>query len=649
MRPLMKQETLQGVIMIRGKGTGFIAVTGHDEDILIPPESLSFALDGDVVEFELKEHITGKRREGSVIKVIESARTEFIGIVQKKEGAYRLLPDNRRIHVRPLLPNATQTHEGMKVAVQITGWKNPLTDPFAEIIEVIGPAGDHETEMRAIIRSGGFSPNFPEHVAKASQELYARKEEIFTQAVLDTQGESPVRRDMRDHTTMTIDPKDAKDFDDALSLRTLPNGHFEIGIHIADVSHYVREDDVIDKEAQSRGTSIYLVDRVIPMLPEELSNDLCSLRPNEDRLAFSAVFEMDLQGNTLNEWFGQTIIHSDKRFSYEEAQEVLDTGAGTLHTELSTLMTIGRVLRKERYKEGAIAFDQPEVRFELDEKGKPIRAYTKVRTETMLMIEDFMLLANRRVAEFVYNHTKAKGRDAAFVYRIHDVPNPEKIENLTIFLHALGYEFKAQKGVVNAKDINALLKSIEGTPEENLIKTATIRSMAKAIYTTKNIGHFGLAFKYYTHFTSPIRRYPDLMSHRMLRKHLDGSMIGSRELAKYEKLSVQSSEREVTAVTAERDSIKFKQVEYMQDRVGQEFEGLITGVTDWGIYVEEKDSRSEGMVRLSAIRGDFFTHEPAKYRIKGSKTGKIYALGDNVRIRLVRANAEERLLDFELA
>ena len=385
------------------------------------------------------------------------------------------------------------------------------------------------------------------------------------------------------------------------------------------------------------------------MLPEELSNDLCSLRPNEDRLAFSAVFEMDLQGNILNEWFGQTIIHSDKRFSYEEAQEVLDTGAGTLHTELSTLMTIGRVLRKERYKEGAIAFDQPEVRFELDEKGKPIRAYTKVRTETMLMIEDFMLLANRRVAEFVYNHTKAKGRDAAFVYRIHDVPNPEKIENLTIFLHALGYEFKAQKGVVNAKDINALLKSIEGTPEENLIKTATIRSMAKAIYTTKNIGHFGLAFKYYTHFTSPIRRYPDLMSHRMLRKHLDGSMIGSRELAKYEKLSVQSSEREVTAVTAERDSIKFKQVEYMQDRVGQEFEGLITGVTDWGIYVEEKDSRSEGMVRLSAIRGDFFTHEPAKYRIKGSKTGKIYALGDNVRIRLVRANAEERLLDFELA
>jgi ribonuclease R len=311
-------------------------------------------------------------------------------------------------------------------------------------------------------------------------------------------------------------------------------------------------------------------------------------------------------------------------------------------------MTIGRALRTDRFANGAIAFDQPEVRFELDENGKPIRAYTKVRTETMLMIEDFMLLANQRVAEFVYNHTKAKGRDAAFVYRIHDVPNPEKIENLSIFLHALGYEFKAHKGVVNAKDINALLKSIEGTPEEGLIKTATIRSMAKAIYTTKNIGHFGLAFKFYTHFTSPIRRYPDLMAHRMLRRHLDDSLISSRELAKYEKLSVQSSEREVTAVTAERDSIKFKQVEYMQDRIGQEFDGVITGVTDWGIYVEEKDSRSEGMIRLASIKTDFFTYEPEKYRVKGSKTGKIYTLGDTVRVRLLRADAEERQIDFEL-
>jgi ribonuclease R len=642
------KTTYEGVLMIRGKGTGFVTVPGYDEDIVIATESLSCALDGDIVEIELKKHTAGKRQEGTVLRVITPRHTEFIGVVQKKADLYRLLPDNRRIHIRPILPTATKTHEGMKVVVKIEAWKNPLTDPMGTIIEVLGPAGDHETEMQAIIRSGGFSQNFPEHVAKAGQELYARREQIFSDAIADTLGENPKRRDMRDRITCTIDPVDAKDFDDAISLHILPNGNYEIGIHIADVSHYVREDDVLDKEAQERGTSIYLVDRVIPMLPEVLSNDLCSLRPNEDRLSFSAVFEMDSKGTTHNEWFGQTIIHSNKRFSYEEAQEVLDTGAGILHDELRTLMDIGRILRKQRFEDGAIAFDQPEVRFELDEHGKPIRVYTKVRTETMLMIEDYMLLANRRVAEFVYEHTKKRGRDAAFVYRVHDVPNPEKIESLGIFLRALGHEFETKKGVIQAKDINALLKSIEGTPEESLIKTATIRSMAKAVYTTKNIGHFGLAFKYYTHFTSPIRRYPDMMSHRILRKHLDGSMIQSRELAKYEKLSVQSSEREMTAVSAERDSIKFKQVEYMLDKVGQEFDGIITGVTDWGMYVEDKVSRCEGMVRLSSIKGDFFTHEASKYRIKGSRTGVTYTLGGEVRIKLTRADMEERVLDFEL-
>lgn len=638
----------EGPIMIRGKGVGFVAIPDQEEDIVIPTEALSFALDGDIVEIEIGKKIQGKRQEGKVLRVITPKHTELIGSVQKKNGGYILLPDNRRIHIRPTLPSATQTDEGMKVVVEIEAWKNPLTPPIGTITEVLGKAGDHETEMQAIIRGGGFSENFPPHVAEAGKALYARKDEIFADAIKDTLGDNPVRRDMRDRTTMTIDPADAKDFDDAISFHTLENGRYEIGIHIADVSHYVRENDIIDKEAQNRGTSIYLVDRVIPMLPEVLSNDLCSLRPNEDRLAFSAVFEMDAEGTIYGQWFGQTIIHSNKRFSYEEAQEVLDTKTGPNFEELDILMNIGRKLRKERYHDGAIAFDQPEVRFELDANGKPIRAYTKVRTETMLMIEDYMLLANRLVAEYVYNHTKAKGRDAAFVYRVHDVPNPDKIEELSIFLHALGHEFKAQKGVVQAKDINALLKSIEGTPEENLIKTATIRSMAKALYTTKNIGHFGLAFKYYTHFTSPIRRYPDLMAHRMLRKHLDGSMIGSKELIKYEHLSVQSSEREMTAVRAERDSIKYKQVEYMMDKVGQEFDGVITGVTDWGIYVEDKESRSEGMVRLASIKGDYFEHEAKKYRVKGSKTGKTYTLGSEVRIKLTRADMEERVLDFEL-
>ncbi len=658
-----KKSIFEGIIMVRGRGIGFVKSpdAGDAEDILIPSESLNCALDGDLVEIEAKPKVAGRRQEGAVVRVVESKHKELIGTVVRKQATFELICDNRRIHIRPLLPNATESDLGMKVAVQITGWKNPLTPPFADIIETLGKAGDHETEMQAIIRSGGHSMLFPQAVSNASSELYARRAQIFEEAIADTKGDkvngvaregtlghNPKRRDMRDRTTCTIDPVDAKDFDDAISFHTLPNGNFEIGIHIADVSHYVREGDIIDKEAQNRGTSVYLVDRVIPMLPEELSNDLCSLRPNEDRLSFSAVFEMSNDGTIHNEWYGQTIIHSNKRFSYEEAQEVLDTKAGPLYEELNTLMNIGRLLRKERYADGAIAFDQPEVKFELDSAGKPIRVYAKVRTETMLMIEDFMLLANRRVAEFVYNHTKKQGRDAAFVYRIHDVPNPDKIEELGIFLNALGHEFKTHRGVVDAKDINKLLKEIEGTAEENLIKTATIRSMAKAIYSTKNIGHFGLAFKYYTHFTSPIRRYPDLMSHRLLRRHLDGSVIRATELTMYEKLSIQCSEREIKAVIAERDSIKYKQVEYMSDKVGQTFDGIITGVTDWGIYVEEKESRSEGMVRLSNIKGDFFSHEPNKYRVKGGKTGKTYTLGSAIRVKLTRADMEERILDFEL-
>ncbi len=643
-----EESIFEGAIMIRGKGIGFVVVPNHEEDILIPTEALSCALDGDIVEIEIGKKIAGKRQEGKVLRVIEAKHTELIGVPQKKGDGYVLAPDNKRIHIRPIIANATATHEGMKVVVHLAPWENPLATPTGTLVEVLGRVGDHETEMQAIIRGGGISENFPPHVAEAGKALYARKEEIFKTAVADALGQNPIRRDMRDRLTCTIDPVDAKDFDDALSFHPLENGHYEIGIHIADVSHYVREGDIIDTEAQERGTSIYLVDRVIPMLPEELSNDLCSLRPNEDRLSFSAVFEMDAQGNIHHEWYGQTIIHSNKRFSYEEAQEVLDNKSGAMYQELQTMMDIGRLLRKQRYQDGAIAFDQPEVKFELDETGKPIRVYAKVRTETMLMIEDFMLLANRRVAEFVYAQAKKHGRDAAFVYRVHDVPNPEKIEDLSIFLHALGHEFKTQKGAVDARVINQLLKSIEGKPDENLIKTATIRSMAKAIYTTKNIGHFGLAFKHYTHFTSPIRRYPDLMSHRLLRRHIDNVQIKSAELIKYEKLSIQSSEREMGAVKAERDSIKYKQVEYMLDKVGQEFDGIITGVTDWGLYVEEKESRCEGMIRLSSIKGDFFTHEASKYRIKGNKTGKVFSLGGEIRVKLTRADMAERVLDFAL-
>lgn len=633
--------------MVRGKGTGFLKLPDYEEDIIIETRALNTALDGDIVEIELLKKIPGKRQEGKVVNVVERSKSLLIGVVKEKNIAgvatRYFAPDNRRIHVRPTLPEAPASEIGMKVIIEITHWPSPDSDPVARVTEVIGRAGDHETEMQAIIRGGGFTHNFPEEVQKEAQAMYEKREQIFKDALAD-----PKRKDIRGVTTFTIDPADAKDFDDALSLQTLPNGNIEIGVHIADVSHYVRPGTALDDEAKERATSVYLVDRVIPMLPEVLSNDLCSLRPNEDRLAFSVIFELSAEAEVLSAWYGQTIINSDYRFSYEDAQAVLDTGNGKLHAELTTMMALGRKLRAKRYREGAIAFEQPEVKFELDEKGVPLRAYKKERIETMLMIEDFMLLANTQVAEHIYDLAKSRGKDLAYIYRIHDVPNPDKIEELGIFLRALGHDFETNGGIVKATDINKLLKSIEGTEEENLIKTATLRSMAKAIYSTKNIGHFGLAFKFYSHFTSPIRRYPDLLAHRLMRLHLDNTPIKSSEVTKFENISIQSSKREIEAVSAERDSIKFKQVEYMMRNIGKEFDGIITGVADWGVYVQEQDTLSEGMIKLSSIKSDYFEHEAKKYQIKGQRTGKVYRLGDKIKVKLVRADAEERQLDFEL-
>ncbi|MAZ56653.1 ribonuclease R [bacterium] len=640
----MTDKTYTGVLKVRGKGVGFVGLEDFLEDVLIENSDLGFALDSDIVEISLKPKVPNERQAGVVKKVLEQARTELVGTVKKKESdALYLQPDNLRIHIRPVLPEAKPADEGQKVVATITHWTDEKQDPQAKIVESLGKAGDHETEMQAIIRSGGFSENFDEHVDSEARDIYTRREEIFANALKDQK-----RKDMRNVTTFTIDPKDAKDFDDALSIKKLDNGSIEIGIHIADVSHYITEGGHIDMEARDRATSIYLVDRVIPMLPEILSNDLCSLRPNEDRLAFSAIFELSPDARIQNTWYGQTVIHSDKRFTYEDAQKILDNQSGEFFEELNQMMNLGRILRKSRYSAGAIAFEQSEVKFELDESGTPVRIYAKERTETMMMIEDFMLLANREVASHIHKLCKDKGKDAAFIYRIHDVPDPEKIEELALFVNALGYDFKTHKGIVKATDINKLLKQIEGKPEENLIKVATIRSMAKAIYSTKNIGHYGLAFKFYTHFTSPIRRYPDLMAHRMLRRHLDGSSITGKELTKYEKLSIQSSDREMEAVRAERDSIKYKQVEFMQSKIGQEFTGIVTGVTDWGIYIEEKDSKAEGMIRLSSIKSDYFEHIASKYQVKGQRTGKVYRLGDELKVKLIRADLEERQIDYEL-
>lgn len=638
------RPTYEGVIKIRGKGTGFIALDDFAEDVLVTNEHLNCALNGDLVEVELMPQQDGQRQSGAVKRVLERAHTELVGTVERTQsGDCVLRPDHKHIHVTPQLAPDACTHAGQKVAAALEPWTDPHTQPRAVVREVLGPAGAHETEMQAIIRSGGFAVDFPPDVAAAAKHLHETRAEIFASALQD-----PARRDMREVPTMTIDPADAKDFDDALSLRDLGDGTYEVGIHIADVSHYVTPGDPIDEEAKERGTSIYLVDRVIPMLPEILSNDLCSLRPHEDRLAFSAVYTLDRDGAIMNEWYGQTVIHSDKRFSYEEAQAVLDEGRGPFLNELRALQDIARSLRKKRFAKGAIAFESEEVKFELDADGTPLRVYTKERTETMMMVEDFMLLANRTVATHIHTLAKARGRDAAFIYRVHDTPDPDKIEELATFLHALGYEFKNHRGVVDAKEINELLAEVADTPEENLIKTATVRAMAKAVYSTKNIGHFGLAFKYYTHFTSPIRRYPDLIAHRLLRRHLDGEPISAQEIAKFEKISVQSSEREMEAVRAERDSIKYKQVEYMQDKIGQEFRGVITGVTDWGIYVEESQSKAEGMIRLAALKNDYFAHDPSQYHVKGQHTGTAHALGDEVTVKLVGVNKEDKQLDFAL-
>ena len=639
--------TIEGQILVRGKGTGFVKHEDYEEDLIVNREDLGFALDGDLVELVINPPVLGRRPGGKVVKVVHKAHRELIGVVKEKDvdGAKMryLDPDNHRIHIRPLLPDTTVNDMDMKVAVEIDSWASAHTDPIGKIVETLGRNGDHETEMQAIIRSGGFGTDFPQSVHDVAQDLYDRKEQIFADAIAD-----PKRRDVRGITTMTIDPHDAKDFDDALSIEALPNGNTSIGIHIADVSHYVVEGEALDSEAKERATSIYLVDRVIPMLPEILSNDLCSLRPNEDRLAFSAIFELTDNAEVVGEWYGQTVIHSDKRFSYQDAQKVLDDGQGDYFDELTTMMTLGRKLRKLRYDAGAIAFEQPEVKFELDERGAPIRAYKKDRTETMMMIEDFMLLANREVSKHVNEEAKKKDTELAFVYRIHDQPNPDRIEELATFAHALGHEFETEKGTVGAKALNRLMHSVEGKPEENLIKTAAIRSMSKAIYSTKNIGHFGLAFKYYSHFTSPIRRYPDLLAHRLLRKHLDSVNVGPKETSSLEATCLHSSNQEGEATKAERDSIKFKQVEYMMNKIGDEFAGIITGVADWGIYVQEQEALCEGMVKLSSLKGDYYTHEAKKYRIKGEKTGKIYRLGDEVKVKLVRADAEERQLDFEM-
>jgi len=647
----MKEETKDpyiGTIRVTGKGVGYFSLLAEasakagllpNEDYEIQPENIATALNRDAVKIEdLKREVLG-RKQAKVVKILERHKTEFVGTLEKDGQGFFLIPDDKRLYRDIFVPfdSAQGASGGDKVQAKITEWTDPAKSPKGEVIRVIGKAGEHNTEMLGIVYESGFEVDFPPEVEKeanAWKKKYAREDKLKD------------RRDFSKITTFTIDPVDAKDFDDAISLQTLENGDYEVGVHIADVSHFVLPKTALDKEAIKRGTSIYLVDRTIPMLPEVLSNNLCSLNANEPKYAFSAVFVMNKESRVKERWFGKTLIESDKRFSYEEAQEVLDKKSGPFYEELKTLNDLAHKLREEKFKKGAIDFESEEVKFELDENGKPIRVYKKERKDTHKLVEDFMLLANREVAMYM-NMAYGQNSRAAFVYRIHDAPDREKIVNLATFVKALGFELKNKDGETTAEDISKMLKSVTGTPAEMLVKTAAIRAMSKAVYSTSNIGHFGLAFEFYTHFTSPIRRYPDLMVHRLLQRFIEKGQIEQDEIMKYQRLCDDSSEREMEAAEAERASIKYKQVEYMQDKIGQEFEAMVSGVSEWGVYVEEAETKSDGMVKLRDMKDDFYELNEKLYAIVGKATGKKYSLGDRVRVKLTAADPERKTLDFQ--
>lgn len=636
-KELTKQKYIIGKVDMLKTGKAYITPDDGGDDVYIAPNNLGHALHEDKVKVIIFPKRRGHKTEGQIVEVLERPKNTYVGVLEMSKNFGFVLADSQSMPYDIFVPK-TKTNtalDGQKVLVKITDWPEHSNNPFGEIIETLGTPGDNNVEMQSILADYNFPLSFPKKVEQDAAKI----------STVITDSEIKKRKDFRDIWTITIDPYDAKDFDDALSLVKLQNGNYEVGIHIADVSHYVVPGTQLDNEALLRATSVYLVDRVIPMLPEILSNQVCSLRPNEEKLTFSAVFELNNKAEIIKQWFGKTVINSNRRFTYEEAQEIIESGKGEYAEEIGILHALATILRKKRFNNGSINFHSEEVKFKLDEKGKPIETYIKEQKEANYLIEEFMLLANKKVAEFIGKVPQGKNAKT-FVYRIHDEPNPEKLNTFVQFLKKLGYSLNISSRQTLASSYNSLFEKIHGKGEENMIETIAVRTMAKAEYSTENIGHYGLAFPFYSHFTSPIRRYPDLMVHRLLEQYLNGGKSANRDV--YEEMCKHSSEMERKAQQAERDSIKYKQVEFLLDKKGKVFDGVISGVSKWGIFVQLNISKSEGLIRFNDLKDDYYYLDEDNYRIIGRQSGNIYQLGDEVNVLVKDVDMEKRQLDLAI-
>ena len=629
---------MTGTFQRKSNGKNSFIPEGGGDPIFVAERNSAHAMNNDKVRIAFYAKRRGCEAEGEVIEILQRANDTFVGTLEVEKSYAFLVTENRTLANDIFIPKDKLKggKTGDKAVVKVTEWPDKAKNPIGQVLDILGKAGYNTTEMHAILAEFGLPYVYPQSVEKAADKIPA---EISAEEIAR-------REDFRKVTTFTIDPKDAKDFDDALSIRPLKDGLWEVGVHIADVTHYVKEGSIIDKEAEKRATSVYLVDRTIPMLPDRLCNFICSLRPNEEKLAFSAIFDITEKGEVRDSRIVHTVIESDRRFTYEEAQQIIETKEGDFKDEILMLDTIAKALREKRFTAGAINFDRYEVKFEIDEKGKPISVYFKESKDANKLVEEFMLLANRTVAEKIGKAPKGK-KPKVLPYRIHDLPDPEKLDNLAQFIARFGYRLRTSGTKTDvSKSINHLLDDIQGKKEENLIETVSIRAMQKARYSTHNIGHYGLAFDYYTHFTSPIRRFPDMMVHRLVTRYMDGGRSVSE--TKYEDLCDHSSNMEQIAANAERASIKYKQVEFMSERLGQTYDGVISGVTEWGLYVELNENKCEGMIPIRDLDDDYYEFDEKNYCLRGRRKNRIYSLGDAITVKVARANLEKKQLDFAL-